>query len=174
MPHKRGTDLGGIRSLDGLRLRCYIDEQSGCWRWRLACGRDGSASTNIITADRVYHMRGRRAALLLTGKLRPGSLVWQGPACSYRDCCNPAHARQGSHREFVAWQVQMGMHSTPAKRFGALKAARARAKVTPEIALAMRTSDETLRVLAARYGVCESTVSAVRRGTRCPDPAWRL
>ena len=47
--------------------------------------------------------------------------------------------------------------------------ARARAKLTAEIVQAIRASDEPQHVIAARYGIVQSTVSQIKRGVTWQD-----
>jgi DNA-directed RNA polymerase specialized sigma subunit len=55
--------------------------------------------------------------------------------------------------------------------------ARARAKLTPEIVQEIKASNESQRVIAAKYGIVQSTVSQIKRGVTWQDynnPFWRL
>lgn len=54
--------------------------------------------------------------------------------------------------------------------------ARSRAKLTPEIVQEIKASSEPQRVIAAKYGIVQSTVSQIKRGVTWQDysnPFWR-
>ena len=99
MSHPHGTYLGGIRNLDDLRLRCVVDEDTGCWHWRLSkC--DGVPKVHVThpALPRPGHiMRGRRAALLLArGRDLPaGHVAYARLTCQSADCVNPSHCQSG-------------------------------------------------------------------------------
>ena len=70
MTEKKKRDFGGVNSLERLKLRCYINDLTECWHWRLGKYADGRACVSINNpGGPSIRMTGRRAAVLLsTGK----------------------------------------------------------------------------------------------------------
>lgn len=102
MGHKTGADLGGIRNLEGLRIRCRCDEDSGCWHWGLS----KSQGPLVYFIDPVTGLktktRGRRAAVWLsTGHdVQSNMLVHKHEKCHSDDCVNPEHCRVSTRATF--------------------------------------------------------------------------
>lgn len=80
--------------------------------------------------------------------------------CNNPRCINPLHLEIGTHQDNMDDMVKSGRSA---------KGSKARtAKLTPEVASAIRsdTSGLSQRALATKYGVSQSTINAVLRGTR--------
>lgn len=98
----------GVRSLEGIRSRCVIDTETGCWLWRGAFSikRGGHATPRVwLAKDRRSEVAGRAAWLLSGRKLKPSEVVWRS-VCTDTRCINPEHAKAGTrtqmHAAFVA------------------------------------------------------------------------
>ena len=172
MSHKHGAYLGGIRTLEDLRQRCRIDEETGCWRWAMHCHADSGYPCVCYTLPGEKSQRrnnGRRAALELERGARLGKGMLASPRvrCKHVDCVNPAHALAVTYKQRGAMQKQSGVlrcDNDPLRLAKLIAERRRVAKLTIEQAREIRASSETLRVDAARYGVCQSAISAIRRG----------
>jgi hypothetical protein len=171
MPHAHGADIGGIRTLDDLRARCVIDEETGCWHWRLAISQ-GSPRVHVkhpaLPGDNKSTMRGRRAALLLaTGRDLPkGQFAYARLCCAASDCVNPKHARAGTRAEHGEWLRKTGKVKNLLSKSAASR--RTWDKRGRKVSSAMRdeilSSDETYEALAKRLGVSKFVVYQVRKG----------
>jgi hypothetical protein len=172
MPCKLGDYLGGIRTLEHLRVRCRIDSETDCWHWGLSM-HQGSASVHFVAPDTGARrkMRGRRAALYLsTGRdIQPGHFAFAKLKCRSRDCVNPAHCRSGDRHQHGAWVTAAGVHQWPdakAKRSASSRETwdkRGR-KITQEQAHLIRTSDDDTYSLAKQLGRSQYAVWCVRVG----------
>lgn len=161
MSTKPGAYLGGIRNLHHLRERCCIDEDTGCWRWSLSCSSDGTPSVTMHIGGRRVNQRGRRAALILAGRMRGRLLAV--PACDTHDCVNPDHAKAIAKSEFHR-RIGLSTRGSVAAVKSGQRAIPRLAKITMEQAREIRVSGEKSAVLAERYGICKSTVSAIKCG----------
>jgi len=169
MSHPHGTHLGGIRDLDDLRLRCVVDDDTGCWHWRLSkC--DGVPKVHVThpALPRPGHiMRGRRAALLLArGRDLPaGHVAYARLSCTSKDCVNPAHCQSGDRHAHGRYLTQSGkVKGLLSKR----KASRAMwdkrgRKVTPEVRAHILASDATTYALAKELNLSQFAVWSVRK-----------
>ncbi len=168
MSHETGTYLGGIRSIEDLRLRCRLDEDTGCWHWTGAteCG-----APKLWVASIGKVMVGYRAAKILAGTtIKPGHHVW--PTCRSRDCLNPAHSTTGTRAAMSEWKRRNRPHRLhPATFAAATRKRRRRYVLDPEKVKEIRASDENNHVLGARYGCHHSTISKVKRGESWNDTA---
>ena len=171
MPHAHGADIGGIRTLDDLRARCVINEETGCWHWRLAISQ-GSPRVHVkhpaLPGDNKSTMRGRRAALLLaTGRDLPkGQFAYARLCCAASDCVNPKHARAGSRAEHGEWLRKTGKVKNLLSKSAASRRTwdkRGR-KLTPEMRQEILHSGEPHSALAQRFGVSKFVIYQVRKG----------
>lgn len=174
MSHPHGTYLGGIRTVADLRERCYVDDDSGCWHWRLggSCGwprvHIPHPKTGVKTA-----MRGRRAALvLLRGKdLNAGQIAFAIDACESKDCVNPAHCRSGTKATWGKSIAGTAAARTPAKVESARKAGIGRRKLTREhVELIRSRPDLSTFKLAEMIGHSQFAVWCVRAGKTWREP----
>ena len=155
---RKGSDLGGISDLAGLRRRCVVDADSGCWHWR--------TQTKVISMGgkiaepRVYlrTIGGTttigRAAWAMSSKPQPKAerwTVWR--TCGNALCGNPAHMRAGTKTQWGAWVRER--HQPGTKRRAARHHARAWARPAAEMAPAAR-----------RQRVCHQPVPAADRRLR--------
>lgn len=168
MPHKHGTHLGGIHTLEDLRQRCEVEEESGCWLWHGA-SRRGQAYVHFVRPDTGARAagQGRRVALLLAGKpAGPKQIAYARACCPNENCCNPDHAQAGSK---AAWGKALAasgkVKGLPTKFAGARKVWDKRGRrITPAMVQEIRHSDLSDTHVAAKVGISRYAVWAVRRG----------
>jgi hypothetical protein len=167
MPHKKGTRLGGIDSVEALKKRCIVDDDTGCWHWCMAFT-EGAPKVHYwhpVTGERCVG-KGRRVALILArGKdLPPKNLAWQRMCCASSDCVNPDHARSGSKAEWGRWLSSTGrVKNLPAKCAASRKAWDKRGRtITPEMVTLIRHSDKSNMELAAELGCSSFAIWCVR------------
>lgn len=158
--------VAGIRSLDGLRLRCRIDDD-GCWLWAGAVQRfDGQRApeSRVWMADMRRSMNGKRAAALLAGKRIPAGRIAYG-TCLKPLCVNPRCVRIGTSAERGAFLAGLWVNRGSPQRIAACtQSARLRSRLTPELARWVRESPQTGRDIARALELPESVVSRIRRG----------
>lgn len=161
---KKGQDLGGVRTLEDLRLRSVVDEVTGCWNLRGAQKR-GGAVVWLPATQRSETLTSAMAILMTGKKAEPGS-CWFA-TCGNRACCNPAHRKLGTRID--AQRACDGGRKSPQHR--KLIADRMRARYgyySPELRHEILTSSETATAIAQRTGMHLSAVCRIRRGE-----AWR-
>lgn len=173
MTAKLGDYLGSVRDLETLRERCVVDKH-GCWHLRTARGR-------LMPQDKrhqihVYGHAGRlsatRAAWMLAGHPAPGQGEIVVRTCGSYDCVTPDHLTVRTRAEHMRiTQERLGpiwhsLHRIAITR--AMQQKHPSRKLTPEIARAIRMSDEACSVLAERYGIAKSRAIAIKAGF-----AWR-
>lgn len=164
---KRGTRLDGIRTVEDLRLRSVVDDDTGCWHWKLWCWKNGMPGCSIPVAGRFQKVSGRRAALILAGhELGPKDMAYATDNCHSTDCVNPRHCRIGTMRDVMRMHASRGLFSDP-KHYGALvRHAKANARFTPEDRLEIVLSTDTAEEVGKRFGLSERMVNKMRRGKR--------
>jgi hypothetical protein len=165
---KFGDDLGGIRTIEDLRLRCWINPDTECWEFR-----GGKAEPRVWLAALRITTTLPRAAFLLAGKeARAGKyVVWRAVGCS-EDCANPDHMRAGSRVQRFGQLSRAGRFSNnPARplinRANVIKSGRT--KLNMELVQYIRSSPKTGRALSKELGVSESVISRARLGQ-----TWKL
>lgn len=150
--------MSGIRTLEDLRQRCWVDADTGCWHWRGALDSNKNPSARYPATNKQTSL-GVIICNLKTGEGPEPGTCWYC-ACTTRNCGNPAHRKVGTKGD------AMRAHARPIRpdhRARIVAAKRAKAKCTVEAAQAIRASDEPLSVVAARYGLAVSTCSHIRR-----------
>lgn len=167
MSIKKGDYLGGIRTLDDLRKRCRIDEETGCWVWGLS-STQGSATVHFVVEGKTCKMRGPRAAATIArGKLIAARYkCWSTCGCEL--CVNPAHVATGTRAAHGAYMVKSGRSRTLAKQLSARSAAKKRRKLTQEQANEILHSPEPIEAIAKRMNVSRYAVWCIRQGK-----SWR-
>lgn len=168
MGHKTGTYLGGIRTAQDVRERCYVSPVSGCWHWRLHISRGRSCCAWTTADGESRSGTAARAAWELSGRrIKPGWVVSRDrDICGSPDCCNPEHHRAGP-RNSVLPDLTPVQRMT--QRIGTTIESRRRAKLSSAVAEQIRQSDASCVVEARKWGVCHSTISQIRRGE-----TWRV
>lgn len=153
----------GIKSLDDIKARCYIDER-GCWIWK-GCMANGTVPMANL-GDRRY-VTVLRYAYCLKHDIDINSLdglrVWS----RLRDSSdvNPAHAMVGTIAEHNAWRAEGGRLKGEHRRIISRKTRdKIGRRYTPEQIAEIRSSSETERVLGERYGCTPALIGYIRRG----------
>lgn len=137
------------------RFLSYVDKGVGeCWIWngaRQARNRYGTFGIGgkILLCHRVSYE-------LHCGEIPKGMHVLH--KCDVPYCVNPAHLFLGSHQDNMADKERKGRGNQPkGERNG-------NAKLTADDIRSIRTSSETLKSLAARYGVSFGLIGHIKRG----------
>lgn len=153
--------MSGINTLDDLRDRCRIDEDTGCWHWCGAVNGEGQPSLWLPAAKRRVTL-GRAIGWLKTGSEPPPKLMWFC-VCDTKHCANPAHRRKGTKSDAM---LAAGLTKSPLTRARMTEARRRRSTMTAEKAAEIRASAEPLAVIAERHGISITHACAIRRGKR--------
>lgn len=173
MSNKAGAYLGGIRTIEDLRMRCRIDA-CGCWEWAYSTSSNGRPSVSMLIDGKRTNMNGRRAALTLAGKAttQKNLVATAAKGCKNSLCVNPEHCRLVKLSEL---RKEMVRNATPNMRAAWTKNGRAQghrlAKLTLDQVEAIRQSDKPAKELSQEFGTCLSNVHRIRalRSWRAPD-----
>lgn len=168
MSHTKGTRLDGIATLEDLRQRCVIDEDTGCWHLRTARGRMlPQDSRHVIWVFGIGHTTATRASWLLA---HPGRMLHNGRVC-YRscdsyDCVAPAHVVSGSRKAWGAHMARSGKAVTAAKSKANQQGRRSTWKLTPELKQWLLESPQTGIDVAHALGITQGRANAIRAKER--------
>jgi hypothetical protein len=169
MAHEHGAYLGGIRSVECIRQRCVMDEETGCWHMRSAHGRALPKGTGKVQRIWIYG-RGAVSLVRAVWELDKGHPMQAGRRgariCDSHDCANPAHIR--ALRESEAMSLIVGRRS-PRRDEQLRRLQHARRKFTSEQVCEIRASDASSYVLARELGVSPTTITSIRRGRSYRD-----
>jgi hypothetical protein len=132
-----------------------VDEATGCWLWQRSITRDGYGQR--WCPERRMTMKAHRWYYLEhVGPIPEGMHI--DHVCQTTTCVNPEHLEVVSALE----NLRRSRHS----------------KLSMEIAREIRASPEEGVVLAKRYGVAASVISAIRTGRTWKEPlaavSWML
>lgn len=165
----------GIRTLQDIIDRCFLDEDTGCWIWRQAVdkrqGRRGQVPVAYFAAgvvgEKACTMCTARAAWLLSGRALPEGHVVYRAHCAEQRCVNPAHCtdlhRGDMRRECAASNREKGNpHRAAVNRVNAAKQTTPR-EVVAEVERRLNAG-EIQRSVAAAVGVDRSTVQKIAAG----------
>lgn len=164
-----GAYMGGVRTIEDIRRRCTVDDDTGCWHWRLAMNCN-APHIHFNLAGSVHTMRGRRAVKAIEA----GAPINPKLSCIGLDTCDancvaPDHIKTVT-RYAVGQQIRrLGKCKTIRKRAGGLKQVAGKRKLTVAQVVEIRSSDETQRSLALKFGVTQYTVWAARTGKTFRD-----
>lgn len=169
----------GVRTLEDIRGRCRIDEETGCWIWAGAMAK--SLSRQARPTSRVWLPEGlqgdgqnptvttaAKAAWLLSGrKLQDGQVVYRY-RCADGDCCNPEHGKAGTRPEMHRFHAASDRLKGDPKR-AAVNAINRRAVLKPvEVvrqAEAMFAAGVAQKEVMAELGLQQATARSIRLGT---------
>lgn len=173
----KGTHLDGVRTLADLKMRCHIDEESGCWRWKGHCCR-GTPFTHFPLDGKAMKASGRRAALILSGQRpEPGQVAFPRDACMYHDCVRPQCARWGTVSDRMQYVARQGRFGDPERLARLARYNESRRKVSTEDRLEIVLSPETGVEIAKRMNISQRRVSQIRSTNRTTPAAsvfeWR-
>ena len=166
MAMPKGTYLCAIRDIESLRLRCVINEMTGCWRYR-GCTEGKQAKLQIVLPDGTRRvMRGRQAAWVLKhGRpIPPGTVTMPRPRCGGDCCVNPDHVAVGPRKKAIQVAAQRGAFDTPEFRLALHKTQQGKRKISLAGETALRLSKEPLAEAAARLGISYSYARDIRAG----------
>jgi len=166
LSHKEGAYLGGVRSVEDLRARCRVDEDSECWHWTLSTF-EGVPRVHYWAPDgKKRHDKGRRAAVTLaTGKLPPAHhIAFAKAECKSIDCVNPDHCRTATKVEWGRHLTKIGaVKNLASKAAGSRKGWEKRGrKITPEMVREILHSEESNRTLGKKFGLSNYAIWSVR------------
>lgn len=144
-----------------LRIQGHVIEDGECWNWTGAVQTCGATPT----------MRWNGA----TGSVRRFILVDKGNApagrtlatytCGNPLCVNPAHLAWVSRKSVQQRTTRERSHQSDIIRNKKIAdKARQHSKLTHEQALAVREAEGNQYVIAARFGISQATVSAIKTG----------
>ena len=174
MTFPKGTYLGGVRTLEDLRGRCRIDDETGCWMWAGgASGKQPRVWCFDPTAGKFKSIPAARAAWILGGDSPVAGRVVYHARCTNWLCVNPAHLAVGTKAEEGAHLRKHGtLRGDPARSAAnAASVRRHRSKLTPELVREIRASTEKGVSIASRLGIAHGIVSNVRLGKIWRDGA---
>jgi len=174
MSYHTGAKCGGVRTLQDIKDRCYIDE-GGCWIWRLAFrpGSGGRTALPIVNLPpdvwgAKYTGPAQRVAWIFAGKkLGKGHMVYRAH-CFNQRCCNPDHCAAGTDAEMGARVAASGIWKGRPNRAIANKRNSATQTIPASVVQrgeAMFQAGATLLGAAAELGIGKDTARKIMRGT---------
>lgn len=166
VPQSRvGCYLGGIVTLEHVRDRCHIDEDSGCWNWRMGYSRTRTklpvawiaAEQRTVSVIRWVYTQTRAKKL---GKMT----VWR--TCGNQECVNPDHLIAGSKAAWGKWMIrnERPRRTLTTEALREMRIASGKTVLDMEKAHYIRQSEATGAELARELGVSAQVVSRVRTG----------
>lgn len=138
------------------RIAAAVAVEGSCWLWRGCFGRDGYG---VLTEGRRQKRAHRASYEAHKGPIPPGMLVCH--TCDTPACVNPAHLFLGRPVDNTADMIAKGR-----RRPGRTDADHHATKIRHaerEVVRARREAGETLKAIAADYGVCFQTISGICR-----------
>jgi hypothetical protein len=125
-------------------------DKTGCWLWTGPVSWKGYGESTYGGQGRI---RAHRASWIIHNGEVPDGL-WVLHKCDVRLCCNPAHLYLGR----ITDNTRDAMERNRVAR-GPRNAA---SKLDADAVLHIRSSDETCRALAKKYGVSATAISKVK------------
>lgn len=139
-----------------------IKGENECWNWNKKSKQDGYGRTCYKGFNNNKAMMAHRISFQLYHKrlIQENMIICH--SCDNRLCCNPAHLREGTHKDNSDDKFERG-------RFLFMKGEiNGRAKITNEIAEIIRHRYKTERItqtqLAQEYKINQMSISKVVRG----------
>jgi len=135
--------------------------EGDCWEWA------GTANQRGYGVIRMAGTRKKKQATHVALFVKTGRWVPTGMAACHRcdnpRCVNPDHLFVGTYSDNMRDMVAKGRHKSPPPQCFPRGSAHHSAKLTEEAVREIRDSCENQPKLAAKYGVCQQTISDIRR-----------
>jgi hypothetical protein len=131
--------------------KCRLSE-SGCWLW---VGTKDTGGYGMISRACKYTKAHRVSYEAFVGPIPSGLHVLH--ACDNPACINPAHLSVGTVKENMAERDARGRRNVKGEQIGT-------SKITADDALYIKQSNESLGVLAKKFGVSDQQVWRIKRG----------
>lgn len=147
------------------RIRKMVVEIGDCWEWQGALQHKSPVPTMNYggSVKPVRRHIAEASGAVLAGKLATYS-------CGNQLCVNPDHVIVVTRRRLQQRTAkELKPQSNPMRIKKLSDIARARGKLTPELAQAIRDAEGTQRDIAARFGISQATVSVIKRGKTWRD-----
>ena len=140
------------------RIAENVQIQGDCWIWQGAVGGDGYG---VITLGRRQYRAHRISFEIHSGRQADGLLVCH--KCDVPLCVNPSHLFLGTHQDNTADMI------AKSRRAMIVDLCHSNTKVSHSQRMEIRerrNAGESLKQLAADFGVSFQTISAISRGQR--------
>lgn len=149
--------------LERVRARCI--EIGDCWEWQGAMQSCGATPTMRVGGNVI----GVRRLLL-----QQAGVDVEGKTCTYKCgnklCVNPDHLQAIGRSKLSRRNAKEMKHSLNVLRRARLaERARAHSKLTRQLVEEIRAAEGRQADIAARYGVSQSLVSAIKRNAKWRD-----
>lgn len=144
------------------RIQASAVHDGDCWRWIGARQTTRGGTPQIRWGGRTSSVR--RFILLERGVDMQGFMA--STSCGNPDCVNPAHVVRKTRAELVvesAAAMDAGARAVRSTRLSQAMRGRV-AKLSEEIAQAIREDGRSHRAIAAAYGISSHTVGSIKRG----------
>lgn len=162
MSVRPGSYLGGIRTVQDIRLRCHITH-CNCWHWKMALSH-GKPNGSFLVDGVRRNLGVKRQAVIMSGRDIPeGHTVTSVPECELGQLCvNPRHS------EVVPLSVirrRVSLETRTKFRRNGMRLRGAVAKLTPEqVRQILDRRSEPRKHLAAEFGVCVASIYNILGG----------
>lgn len=149
-----------LKKCEAIRSKIELNtrESGDCLIWTGPVIQGGAP---VVTVDRKK-LYVKRHYLQLTGMVLGKKLATS--SCANQLCVNHDHLVALTKTQLAKRTAASGAWSTPAIKARVAQGLRARSKLSQESVLAIRTSDEPVKVLAARHDISEAYAYMIRRG----------
>ena len=158
-------------TLESLRERCRINDETGCWDWGGTCTRCRNGYINPVftftdEGRRRMSTTQRLAWVLAGGELKPKDVVWR--TCNNDLCINPGHLKSGQRKSMHKWFGASGLLKGSLIRRVANKrnteSQTIPREVVAEIERRISAGGELLKDICEDVGVSRSVGSRIKTG----------
>jgi DNA-binding transcriptional regulator YiaG len=164
-----------------IRTRCRVDEETGCWHWRMACNKKGQPRMGIGGRKTGNP---RRVVFAAHHGWEPEGLdvVSNPDICDTQFCCNPEHLKAMTRKQHIRLNAKQrrtscGIRHVISVMVAARKRAAATTGMTIEKAREIRVEAAgglSQSEIARRRGMTVSTVHLIVHHRIWRDPQNRI
>ena len=138
------------------RFWSKVNITKDCWLWTAGIDKDGYGKFAVGGKGTQRHFRSHRLSWYLSTGHMPNNSELVLHKCDVPNCINPDHLFLGDQKDNIRDAIAKGRHSVlPGTDHP-------RSKLTEDQVIAIRSSQDSDKVLATNYKVSKSTIQNIR------------
>jgi len=145
-----------------IQERIEIDDETGCWNWKLSLGSHGYGNTKYCGKNNRYACAHRLSYYVYRGEIGKYHVLH---TCDNRKCCNPEHLYLGTDKENCRDRILRGTHRNGGNRGEEIGTAKVTEKQVREIKIRLKNGETPFQI-SKDYPIGKDAIYRIKWGRR--------